>query len=216
MGFSILVGDDHGVTLRGIVQALSDAPDMDVVATATRGTEVMPLVKEMSPDIALLDIAMPGVDGLACLEMIRRHHPDVKVVMLSSYSDREHIEGALRRGASAYIVKTVDPVDLPAAVRQVCQGNVYMASGATGPSSEAPSAAEDAGLTEREVTILEALTRGLSNKAIAQELWVTGQTVKFHLNNIYRKLGVDNRTSAVRVAFERGLVPAPAVGVPVG
>src|SRR5207237_10255875 len=113
----------------------------------------------------------------------------------------------LKRGANAYIVKSVNPVDLPAALRQAVEGTVFTAIGLTGDSGEA--AAKEAGLTERELVILRAVARGLSNEAIAKELWVAEQTVKFHLTNIYRKLGVANRTEAHRSAYQNGLVESP-------
>ena len=174
-----------------------------MVGTASSGSQVLPLVKRTGPDLVMLDIRMPGMDGITCLELIRKNHPGVKVVMLSAYSDRDQVETALARGASAYIAKTVNPSDLPSALRQIIDGTVYhaigFAEGRNGVDGESD-------LTERELTVLRALARGLSNKAIGQEFWVTEQTVKFHLGNIYRKLGVPNRTAAVHYAHQHGLV----------
>jgi DNA-binding NarL/FixJ family response regulator len=203
MGLRILLGDDHRLTLEGIRRTLGDEADMEVVGTANSGSEVMSLVAKTHPDLAVLDIRMPGMDGLACLENIRRSHPAVKVVMLSGFTDREHIDSALRMGASAYIVKSVNPTDLASALRQAWEGTVFHAPQAV---EESAAASPSFDLTERETTIIKALARGLSNKAISKELWVTEQTVKFHLNNVYRKLGVENRTGAVRFAFQNGLV----------
>jgi len=149
---------------------------------------------------------MPEMDGLACLERIRKQHPKVKVVMLSAFDDTERIRAALKRGASAYIVKTVNPLDLPAALRQAVQPTIYFG---LPPEEDDPAAA--AGLTERETAMLRALARGLSNAAISREFWVTEQTVKFHLTNIYRKLGVKNRTEATRYAYQHGLADELAV-----
>jgi DNA-binding NarL/FixJ family response regulator len=146
------------------------------------------------------------MDGLACLDEIRRRHPQVKVVMLSASASSDLIETALRRGASAYVVKTVNPEDLPATLRQALEGNVHTAVGV---QDTEKSSAKALGLTEREVTILGALARGLSNDEIAKEFWVAPQTVKFHLTNIYRKLGVKNRTEATRLAYQHGLVESP-------
>ena len=112
----------------------------------------------------------------------------------------------MRRGASAYVIKTVNPDDLPATLRQALEGNVHTAIG--GEEGERASA-KALGLTERELTILGALARGLSNDEIAKEFWVAPQTVKFHLTNIYRKLGVKNRTEATRIAYQHGLVESP-------
>jgi DNA-binding NarL/FixJ family response regulator len=128
--------------------------------------------------------------------------------VLSVFSDPEHIQAALKRGASGYIVKSVNPIDLPSALRQAVEGTVYHAVGF--PDVDDESNAKAAGLTEREIAILKAVARGLSNQAIGRELWVTEQTVKFHLTNIYRKLGVANRTEAARYAYQHGLVESPA------
>ena len=122
---------------------------------------------------------------------------------MSVSAEAEHIEHAVRRGASGYIVKSVNPVDLPAAIRQAYEGTVYHAIRFAGNDEE--SSAKAAGLTEREIRILRALSSGLPNRAIAKELWVTEQTVKFHLTNIYRKIGVVNRTEAARYAYQAGL-----------
>jgi DNA-binding NarL/FixJ family response regulator len=168
---------------------------------------VLPLVSRTNPDVVLLDLRMPEMDGLACLDLIRKRHPEVKVVVLSVFSDSEHIETALKRGACGYIVKSVNPIDLPSAIRQVMEGAVYHALGL--PEVDESASARAAGLTEREIAILKAVARGLSNQAIGKELWVTEQTVKFHLTNIYRKLGVANRTEAARYAYQNGLVESP-------
>jgi DNA-binding NarL/FixJ family response regulator len=124
--------------------------------------------------------------------------------MLSASDKPEEIQSALSRGADGYILKTVNPVDLPSALRQVYEGTVFH-GGMRGASAPAESPAAAAGLTDREVTLVRALARGLSNKQISQELWITEQTVKFHLSNIYRKLDVHNRTGAMRWAHENGL-----------
>ena len=141
------------------------------------------------------------------LEEIRRRYPKVKVVMLSASTTPDLIEGALRRGASAYVLKTVDPSDLPSTLRQVAGGTVFSTVGATEPST--PSGAKAAGLTDREIAILTELAKGKSNDEIAKELWVTQQTVKFHLTNVYRKLGAKNRADAVRQAYQLGLIERP-------
>jgi DNA-binding NarL/FixJ family response regulator len=126
--------------------------------------------------------------------------------MLSASTSGDLIDAALRRGASAYVVKSVDPDDLPATLRQALEGNVHTAIGL---EDDRTSGAKALGLTDREVTILGALARGLSNDEIAKEFWVAPQTVKFHLTNIYRKLGVKNRTEATRLAYQHGLVESP-------
>ena len=200
----VIIADDHGLMVAGTKAALHKAGGFEVVGEATNGAQVLPLVRRLDPDLVLLDLRMPQMDGLTCLTKIRKEFPKVKVAILSVSQDPEVIQTVLKRGANAYIVKTVDPDDLPAALRNAVEGTVFTTVGV----SEEPGerAAKEAGLTERELVIVRAVARGLSNEAIAKELWVAEQTVKFHLTNIYRKLGVSYRTEAARNAFERGLV----------
>jgi DNA-binding NarL/FixJ family response regulator len=204
----VLIADDHPLILAGVKHALEEADGFEVVAEASTGAQVLPLVSQTSPDLCLLDMRMPEMDGLTCLERIRKRHPDVKVVILSVSTDPDVIQDVLNRGASAYIVKSVNPVDIPSALRQALEGSVFNAVGLP-EARVAEDAAKAAGLTDRETSILKALARGLSNDAIGKELWVAEQTVKFHLTNIYRKLGVSNRTEATRYAYENGLVDSP-------
>jgi DNA-binding NarL/FixJ family response regulator len=193
--------------LDGIRAALAGSPDIVIVGEARHGAELLPLVGRLQPDVVLLDIRLPKMDGLACLELLRKRYPDVKAVMLSVSSDAQHIEGALRRGASGYIVKSINSADLPSAIRQAVEGTVFNALGLN--EADPKTQAREAGLTERELTILSGVARGLSNRSIGHELWVTEQTVKFHLTNIYRKLGVSNRTEAARAAFRLGIAESP-------
>jgi DNA-binding NarL/FixJ family response regulator len=202
----VLIADDHRLVLDGIRRTLEADGGFEIVGETQSGTQVLSLVARTRPDLVLLDVRMPHMDGLACLDEIKRRHPEVKVVMLSASPSPELVEAALRRGASAYVVKTVAPDDLPATLRQALEGNVHTAIGL---DDSERSHAKAAGLTERELTILGALARGLSNDEIAKEFWVAPQTVKFHLTNIYRKLGVKNRTEATRLAYQHGLVESP-------
>ncbi len=202
----VLIADDHQLILEGVRRALEAAGDFEVVGECSSGSQVLPLVGRTNPDVVLLDLRMPGADGLACLTRIRSQHPDVKVVILSASTDEKIIANVLKRGASAYVVKSVNPVDLPSVLRQAVDGTVFSAVGLPD-AGDTPARA--AGLTERETAILSALARGLSNDAIAKELWVAEQTVKFHLTKIYRKLGVANRTEAARLAYQNGLVESP-------
>jgi DNA-binding NarL/FixJ family response regulator len=206
MAIRVLLADDHRLILDALERTFAEVDGIDIVGAARDGRQVVPLIARTNPDLVLLDMRMPEMDGLSCLDRIRKHYPSVKVVMLSAFEDADRIRTALKRGASAYIVKTVNPLDLPAALRQVVEPTVYFAAP---PADEEPAAA--AGLTERETAMLRALARGLSNAAISKEFWVTEQTVKFHLTNIYRKLGVKNRTEATRYAYQHGLVEELAV-----
>ncbi len=202
----VLVVDDHPLMVEGIRRALEGCEDFEVVGEAYNGTQVLPMIRNTGPDIVLLDLRLPGMDGLTCMTRIQQQYPDVKVVVMSVFFDREHIDAALQRGACSYIVKSINPADLPSALRQALDGTVFHALGL--PSEDQGSPAKAAGLTERETAILSGVARGLSNQAIGKELWVTEQTVKFHLTNIYRKLGVANRTEAARYAYQHGLAEA--------
>jgi DNA-binding NarL/FixJ family response regulator len=202
----VLVVDDHPLVVEGIRRALEASDDFEVVGEVHNGTQVLSMIKTTSPDIVLLDLRLPGMDGLTCMTRIQQHHPGIKVVVMSVFFDREHIDAALQRGACSYIVKSINPADLPSALRQAADETVFHALGL--PQEEHGSPGKAAGLTERETAILNGVARGLSNQAIGKELWVTEQTVKFHLTNIYRKLGVANRTEAARYAYQHGLAEA--------
>jgi two-component system, NarL family, response regulator len=204
----IVIADDHRLMLAALRLAIEPASDMEVVAEADSGSQVLPLVHQHSPDVVLLDIRMPGMDGLRCLEQLKARFPHVNAIALSGVDDPQVIQAALERGASAFILKYIDPGDLPSAIRQTVEGTVFRTLGSSGaPAAEVSG--KDLGLSERELTILKALSAGLSNKQIAQQLWLAEQTVKFHLTNIYRKLEVGSRTEAIRAAYEHGLVENP-------
>jgi NarL family two-component system response regulator YdfI len=205
----VLVADDHELMVEAVRLALGHAVDeFEIVATTTRGQQVLPLTAQTDPDVVLLDLKMPGMDGLTCLELLRQRHPRVKAIVLSGVDDPNVIRSAFSRGAAAFIRKHVDPRDLPSALRQAANGTVVQPI--YGEIEKAQSSpADDAGLTEREVAILSALADGMSNKQIARQLWLAEQTVKFHLTNIYRKLEVTTRTEAVNVAYRRGVLETP-------
>jgi DNA-binding NarL/FixJ family response regulator len=202
MPLRVVLADDHRLVLDAVQRSLEKDEGFQVVATTNSGAEVSDLVARHRPDLVVMDLRMPGVDGLQALDRIRARDKEVKVVMLSASERPEEIQSALSRGADGFILKSVDPVDLPAALRQVHAGTVFR-PGVTGNAPASP--AQEAGLTEREVTLVQALARGLSNKQISQELWITEQTVKFHLRNIFRKLDVTSRTAAARWAHENGV-----------
>jgi DNA-binding NarL/FixJ family response regulator len=192
--------------LAAVRRALADADEFEIVGEISVGTRVLPAVRGTRPDLVLLDLRMPELDGLTCLKRLRKHDPTIAVVILSSYSDKEHIEAAREEGALAYIVKTIEPVDLPAVLRGALSGRPFAVWGEGVPQSVGSTGTID--LSERERVVLEALARGLSNREISRELWISEQTVKFHLRNLYRKLGVSSRTEAARYAYRSGLVTA--------
>jgi DNA-binding NarL/FixJ family response regulator len=198
----VLIGDDNRLMLEGFRRALEPVDDIEIVGATHSGSQLLSLIDRRRPEVVVIDLGMRAADGRSCLDAIAQAHPDVKVVVLSSSAAPEVIRSALSRGARAFITKAVNPLDIPSALRQAYEETVYHAFG----FADAP---EDdlrlAGLTQREITMLKALARGLSNKAISQELWVTEQTVKFHLGNLYRKLGVPNRLAAASFAHQHGI-----------
>jgi DNA-binding NarL/FixJ family response regulator len=203
----VLVADDHPLILQGLRRTLEACDDIDVVGEARSGTEVLPLVERRRPDVVVLDLHMPGMDGATCIAEIKRTSPEVKAIVLSASEERASIESATSAGASAYVIKSVSSVDIPALIRQVAAGYTVFQAPKDAGGAGAGGDASEPGLTERELTILAAVAGGLTTKAISGELWVSEHTVKFHLTNIYRKLGVSNRSGAVRYAYEHGLVP---------
>jgi DNA-binding NarL/FixJ family response regulator len=204
----VVLADDHRLMLDGVRRALEADGGFEIVGETQDGSQVLGIVRSTKPDLVLLDVRMPKMDGLACLDEIHRLDPEIKVVMLSASTSPDLVAAALRRGASAYLPKSVDPTDLPAMLRQALAGTLPAADGTTGDDAAA-NEADTLGLTERETAILQALARGSSNGEIAKQMWVTEQTVKFHLTNVYRKLGVKNRTQAVRIAYQHGIVESP-------
>lgn len=204
----IVIADDHRLVLGALKRTLEDDDGFTVAGVTSSSTEIFGLVERLRPDIVLLDIHMPRPDGLECLDRIRAAYPEIKVVLISAGADAQEIQSALRRGAAGYLVKSINPADIPAALRQVHEGTAYYAT--AGESEDELPGAEFArrqGLTPRELEMLVAVVGGQSNRQIAEELWVTEQTVKFHLGNVYRKLGVANRAAAVRVATQAGIRP---------
>jgi len=207
----VLVADDHELMLEAVRLALTQADDeFEIVAMTSRGTQVLPLVAQNQPDLVLLDLRMPGMDGLTCLELLRQRHPKVKAIVLSGVDEPHVIRSAFERGALAFVRKHIDPRDLPSAIRQSLDGTVTHPT--FGESNESDSStARDLGLSDRELSILAAVGEGLSNKQIAKQLWLAEQTVKFHLTNVYRKLGVSTRTEAINAAYRSGLLETPVL-----
>ena len=204
----VAIADDHRLMLDGIKRALETAPDIRVVGEAMSGDEMLTIVPKVNPDVVILDLRMPRGDGLSTLGKLRKDYPDLKVIVLSMFEDSEHIDQALSQGAAGYVVKSINPLDLPSTIRQVVEGTVYHPAGRGGGGDGASATPTPApgGLTERELAILRLVAEGMSNLDIASKLYVTEQTVKFHLSNIYRKLGVANRTEATRYAYRNGLI----------
>jgi DNA-binding NarL/FixJ family response regulator len=197
----VLVVDDHGLMVEAVRLALEREGDIALVGEARRGADVLPEVARRQPDVVLLDIRMPDVDGLETLGHLRRCWPGIRVVMFSGIGDPDVAQEALRLGAAAYVDKRTDPATLASTLRRVVAGE------ATGHAvtPEVPEERQPLGgarLTQREREILARVVEGHSNGEIAGDLFLSEQTVKYHLTNVYRKLGVEGRAGVIRVWFE--------------
>lgn len=188
---------------------------VDIVGKATTGGDALALVQRLRPDLLVTDIGAVDGDhaGLTCLREARQRVPELRAVVLSLSDDSKEIDAALQAGAAAYVLKSAHPDDLASAVRQAFAHSVYFAPPAGtwngNTLHRGMESADRAELTKREREILQLVTEGHSNAQLARMLWVTEQTVKFHLSNVYRKLNVSNRTEAARWAQLHGLVPTP-------
>ena len=191
----VLIADDHRLMLAAVRRALSRAESIEIVGEIDEATKIAPAVGRLLPDVVLLDIRMPQLDGLTCLERLHRLHPDVAVVILSTFAGDDHVEAARERGASGYIVKTVDPLRLAEMVHTAVSSPEFVVFRPEVADS-APPVGEEHGLSERELSIVRALAQGLTNKQIGTELCVSEQTVKFHLRNVYRKLSIGSRVGS--------------------
>ena len=195
----VLIVDDHAVVRLGVERALAGLGDVEVVATATSGDEALRATAEHQPDVILMDIEMPGViDGIEATLQIRRLHPHVRIVILTSHLDRGKIEAALDAGANGYTLKDGDLDELERAVRVAVDGDYPISPKAARMLLERRPSATQAkpALSQREHDVLALAARGYSNKEIARSLWITERTVKGHLTRIFRKIGVTDRTQA--------------------
>ena len=202
----VLIADDHPLIIAGIRRTIDDLDDIEVVGEAHTGPELLQLVERRRPGLVLMDLRMPGVLGVQCIEELRGRWPEVKVVVLSACDDRASIDAALYAGASAYILKSAQTIDIASVLRQASSGVVFHAPSYAPTGVRPADDPERPSLTDRERSILAAVASGLTTAAISRDLWVSEHTVKFHLTNIYRKLGVANRAGAVRYALEHHLV----------
>jgi DNA-binding NarL/FixJ family response regulator len=206
----VLISDAYPLFLLGMRRALEGQEGIEVLGQVATARDLWPTMESLEPDVLLLDLHLPGVADLGLISQIRDHWQTVKVVALSQSDDEGLIYGALSAGATSYIVKCATPKDLVDVVRQSAAGVVYHArprvqcaqAGAEGDATTG----DGPELTRRERTILSAVAEGTTTREISNALSVREQTVKFHLTNIYRKLGVANRSSAVRYALKHGLV----------
>jgi len=207
------LADAHPLWLAALEELLR-AAKVDVLGTAATPSEAVALVGEHQPDILIVGLEFEDdeIDAWECLRRSRAAAPDMKMIVISAHSDPSAIERAFAEGASAYCIKSVAPADLAAAIRQSFDHSIYLAQVHALPQAALYDQASGPGLTRRELEILQLVAEGHSNSQLAKMLWVTEQTVKFHLSNVYRKLDVANRTEASRWAQRHGLLsqtPAP-------
>jgi DNA-binding NarL/FixJ family response regulator len=204
-----VVLDQHPIWLEA-VQSILERIGVEVLGTTTDADEILDLISTHHPDVLVTSIELddPDADGIVCIRRATERQASLRTIVLSAYDDAEHIDAALAAGAIAYVLKTAHPDDFAAAIRQSFEHSVFMAGAHTPPAEPAEFAGDTRGLTRRELEILRLVAEGHSNAQLAKMLWVTEQTVKFHLSNIYRKLDVSNRTEASRWAQVQGLLPA--------
>ncbi len=199
----VLLVDDHSLLRTGVANIINQEPDLQVVAEATNGVEAIAAFTSHRPDITLLDLRMPVMEGVEAVRHLREIDPQAKVIVLTTYDADEDIARALQAGAKAYILKDISADELIACVHAVLAGKTYLAPTAAAKLAERVTQVQ---LTPRELSALRLLANGQSNKEIATSLEISERTVKTHLAHLFEKLGVTSRTEAVRVATRRGLV----------
>ena len=213
MAIRILITDDHGVVRQGLRMFLSLDPEMEVVGEATNGQEALALARDLKPDVVLMDLLMPVMDGIEATRAIRSELPEVEVIALTSVLDDGSVTGAVRAGALGYLLKDTDSEELGRAIKAAAEGRVHLAPEAAARlmrEVKAPESPEV--LTEREVEVLKLLASGKANKQIASSLFVSEKTVKAHVSSILMKLGVQSRTQAALHAVRTGLVSTEELG----
>jgi NarL family two-component system response regulator LiaR len=213
MPIRILIADDHAVVRQGLKMFLALDPELQVVAEASDGAEAVRLAGELKPDVVLMDLLMPGMDGIAATTAIRQGIPDVEVVALTSVLEDASVVRAVRAGAIGYLLKDTQADELRRAIKAAAAGQVQLSPQAAARlmrEVRAPDSPET--LTERETEVLRLLARGRANKEIARQLQIGEQTVKTHVSSVLAKLGVHSRTQAALYAARIGLVPADRLG----
>lgn len=208
----IFLADDHAVVLRGLQALISTEPDMDVIGTAADGHAAVEGIRDTRPDVVILDLEMPRMNGLEAIEPIRAVHPAVKILIVTSFSDDEHVFTAIKRGATGYLLKDASPEELLRAIRDVHASKTTLhpdiALKLIRELKGQPRNAQEPDiepLTEREIDVLQLIARGWSNQQIATHLVISERTVRTHISNILGKLHLANRTQAALYAMREGL-----------
>jgi DNA-binding NarL/FixJ family response regulator len=221
-GLRVLAADDQRVVREGLAMLLGLLPDVEVVGTAANGEEALALAAELRPDVILMDLRMPKVDGVEATRRLRASHPEIKVVVLTTYADDRSVIEALRAGALGYLTKDAGADEIRQALQRVASGQASLdpavqmhlieaiTTTAT-PAPELPAPEPPNGLTPREAEVLGLIGAGLSNTEIATQLFVSEATVKSHVNHMLPKIGARDRAQAVGYAYRHGLVPPGAV-----
>ena len=209
----VLITDDHLVVREGLHLILETADDIEVVGEAADGVECLRLVPELKPDLILMDLQMPHMDGITAIEHLRQEHPEIAIVILTTYNEDDLMIRGLRAGACGFLLKDSSRENLLNAIHAAVRGETLLKqeilARVLAPQNQLKSASSlqaDSILTERELEILQALSRGERNKEIAYALGITERTVKAHLQSIYQKFNVDSRAAAVAVGAQKGLL----------
>ena len=203
----VMLVDDHAVVRSGLSAFLSTFPDLELVGEAGNGDEAIACCEWLRPDVILMDLMMPGTDGVTAMKVIHQKYPKVRMIALTSFQENALVERALKAGANGYLMKNVSANELATAIRSVYQGKITLSVEATEALIHARlQANEIEELTEREREVLKLMVEGLSNAQIGDRLVIGLSTVKFHIGNILMKLGVENRVAAVTMAMQKKLV----------
>ncbi|MBN1992242.1 MAG: response regulator transcription factor [Anaerolineae bacterium] len=214
----LLLADDHAVVRAGTRELLERQPDLHIVGEAVDGEEAVQLTHELQPDVVVMDVRMPKISGVEATRRIKAEHPDVRVLVLTAHDDDEYVFALLQAGANGYLLKTAEIDELVKAIRTVAAGQSALAPSVAGkvvaqfaggkslPDILGHTQDQYSGLTERELGILRLVGKGLSNKQIGKELFISDRTVQAHLSNIFSKLGVNSRTEAVMYAVRSGWI----------
>ena len=202
----LLISDDHPVVRAGIGGMLSGEEDFEVVGEATNGSEAVALANRTKPDVILMDLRMPEMDGVEAISRIKEQHPEMNILVLTTYESDADILRALERGATGYMLKDAPREDLFEAIRATAEGKSPLAPDVAARLVQRIREPVDELLSTREIEILELIAGGASNKNIAKQLWISDTTVKSHVLHIFNKLEVTDRTAAVTVALRRGII----------